>query len=504
MPADYELSPHLYDEAFEESGAVRPHYAALVDWLDAVDLGRLGADTKRHIRERDVTFGAAPEGFFNLDPVPRLLTAGEWATLSRGVLQRAEALDRFMADVYGGREIISAGVVPARVIEGSAHYEPAMREAVAPRTWITVIGFDVVRGPDGRFRVLEDQIRMPSGIAYAAAAREALDELLPERLCEPVAIDQAFERLGRALRAAAPVDVDDPTVVLLGEGPAAAGWYEHARIGRELGIPVVALTDLEPTGDALLARIDGERVEVDVVYQRTDEDRFTDAAGEPTALGRVLLEPCRDGRVACVDAPGAGLGDDKLVHAYVEEMIRFYLGQDPVLESVTTYDLGDPQILERALMRLDDVVIKPRGEMGGEGVVIFAEAGEDERRIGARRARARPGRADRPAARRPLAPSDDLRRPTRAAPRRLPSLCPAVGRRRVGAAGRPQQGRARARLVDRQQRPGRRRQGHLGPGRAGHLIHLATWNQVGECRIRRGLTHGALVDRRGEAARMIG
>jgi carboxylate-amine ligase len=376
----YELSPEIYDEAFEEGGAVRPHYAALVDWLDRIDLGRLAADTKRHIRDRNVTFGAAPEGFFNLDPVPRLITADEWSTLSRGVLQRAEALDRFMADVYGEREIIAAGLVPAPVIEASTHYEPAMRDAVAPPTWITVIGFDVVRAPDGRFRVLEDQIRMPSGIAYAAAAREALEELLPERLYDPAPIDRAFERLGRALRAAAPAGVEDPTVVLLGEGSAAAGWYEHERIGRELGIPVVALADLEPTSDALLARVDGGRVEVDVIYQRTDEDRFTDAAGEPTALGRVLLEPCRDGQVTCVDAPGAGLGDDKLVHAYVEEMIRFYLGEEPLLESVTTYDLGDPAILERALARLDDVVIKPRGEMGGEGVVVFSEASDRERK----------------------------------------------------------------------------------------------------------------------------
>jgi hypothetical protein len=152
MGTDYELSPEIYDEAFEEGGAVRPHYAALVDWLDRIDLGRLAADTKRHIRDRNVTFGAAPEGFFNLDPVPRLITADEWSTLSRGVLQRADALDRFMADVYGEREIIAAGVVPARVIEASTHYEPAMRDAVAPPTWITVIGFDVVRAPDGRRR----------------------------------------------------------------------------------------------------------------------------------------------------------------------------------------------------------------------------------------------------------------------------------------------------------------------------------------------------------------
>jgi uncharacterized circularly permuted ATP-grasp superfamily protein len=314
--------------------------------------------------------------------VPRLITAAEWRTISSGILQRARALDRFAADVYGGREIVAAGIVPERVIEGAADYEPAMRDAPAPKVWVSVVGFDLVRGTDGHFQVLEDNLRMPSGIAYTVAAREALHALLPAGpgLPSPAPVGEAFARIGEALRAAAPDRSDAPSVVLLSEGEEGAGWYEHRRLGEELGIPVLTLTDLERRGDRLVARVDGDGIEVDVVYVRTDEDRLTGAGGEPTELGGLVLEPCRAGWLACVNAPGAGVGDDKLAHAYVEEMIRFYLGEEPILESVTTYDLARPEVRERAMAKLAELVVKPRGEMGGEGVVVFSEASEEERR----------------------------------------------------------------------------------------------------------------------------
>ena len=174
---------------------------------------------------------------------------------------------------------------------------------------------------------------MPSGISYAVAAREQLADL-PALSGDPAPVDGAFERLGAALRAAAPPAADEPTIVLLSTGSAAAGWYEHVRVGRELGSSVVTLADLERDGGEVVRR-EGDRAErVDVVYLRTNEDRFTEAEGGLTAIGELLLEPCVAGRVACVNAPGSGIGDDKLVHAYVEEMIRFYLGEDPVLDSV--------------------------------------------------------------------------------------------------------------------------------------------------------------------------
>ena len=374
----YEISKDIYDEAFEPSGQPRPHYAELLERLTNAPLASLHQRLIQRLRERAVTFGEGPEGLFALDLVPRILTPAEWDRVAAGILQRASALERFAADVYGERKIVAAGHVPERVIEGSVHLEPAMRHAAPAGSWVTAVGFDLVRSPDGEFRVLEDQIRMPSGLAYAVAARELLDELLPP--ANPLAeIGGCFDRLGEALRAAAPDGSADPTIVLLSEGETAAGWYEHARLARELSIPIVGLEALERRNGEIVARVEGKAMGVDVIYQRTDEDRFTDSAGNPTALGELLLEPCREGRVSCVNTPGSGVGDDKLVHAYVETMIRFYLGEDPLLPSVTTYDLGEPDARERAMASLDDLVVKPRGKMGGEGVVVWSQASEQER-----------------------------------------------------------------------------------------------------------------------------
>ena len=374
----YEPLPGVFDEAFEGPDVPRAHYEDLLKAVAEAGPQALAADVERSLRREEVTFGASDDGLLALDPVPRLLTAGEWSTIEAAIRQRARALEHFAADVYFEREIVAAGVLPERVIEGSEHHEPAMRRAFEPPMWVSVVGFDLVRGPDGRFQVLEDQVRMPSGLSYAVAAREQLGDL-PALSGDPAPVDGAFERLGAALRAAAPPAADEPTIVLLSTGSAAAGWYEHVRVGRELGIHVVTLADLERRGGEVVRR-EGDRAErVDVVYLRTNEDRFTEAEGGLTAIGELLLEPCVAGRVACVNAPGSGIADDKLVHAYVEEMIRFYLGEDPLLDSVRTYDLGIDSQREAALEAPEDMVFKPRGKMGGEGVVVWSGADGDAR-----------------------------------------------------------------------------------------------------------------------------
>jgi uncharacterized circularly permuted ATP-grasp superfamily protein len=383
-----ERAEAAYDEAFRPDGRPRPGYRELLAQLEAREAERLGQRLKRRLRERGVTFGAADDGIFALDPVPRVLTAAEWEPLAAGIAQRARALESLARDAYGERDAVAAGVLPARVLSGAPHSEPAMVEA-AVRRWIAVVGFDLVRGPDGRFRVLEDQVRMPSGLAYAVAAREELAALLPEP-ADLRPVSHAFRLLAAALRDAAPDGAGDPSVVVLAEGPGAAAWYEHERLGRELGAPVVTLDDLERRRGRVVARRDRELLPVDVVYQRTEQDRFSDEQGRPTALGEALLEPCRTGRLACVNAAGSGLCDDKVVHAYIPELIRFYLGQEPLLESVRSYDLGADRAREEALGRLDELVIKPRGEMGGADVVIWSDADERLRRPTLERLRSEP------------------------------------------------------------------------------------------------------------------
>jgi uncharacterized circularly permuted ATP-grasp superfamily protein len=305
------------------------------------------------------------------------VTGEEWNTLAAGLEQRLRALNAFVCDAYGERGIVQEGVMPADVIDGAEGFEPDLRGAlpggVAP---IGVAGFDLVRDSDGVVRVLEDNARTPSGFTYAVAARLAVQAELPPSIPQPAELhDPLREALLGCLRDAAPEGADDPYVVVLSDGPGGSAWYEHAQAARLIGAPVATLEDLERVGDRLFVRLDdGSRRLVDVVYRRCDDDRLRDQHGALTPVAEALLEPWRGGRIAVVNAFGTGVADDKLVHAYVEEMVRFYLGEEPVLPNVPTHELGRPDVLQRVLADLEHHVVKPRMGHGGEGVLICAHA----------------------------------------------------------------------------------------------------------------------------------
>jgi uncharacterized circularly permuted ATP-grasp superfamily protein len=333
--------------------------------------------------KRGVSFKSA-EGSaqaFRIDPIPRVIDAREWSELSAGVAQRVRALELFVRDIYSKRRIVAAGILPAAALDSAQHYEReliGMGERIG--SWITVAGLDVVRDSDGSFKVLEDNLRTPSGIAYAVATREVLGEHLPPPAELHVrSLDTAFQTLGEGLRAAAPAAAgEEPTVVLLSDGQLNSAFYEHATIAAYLGLPLVLLDQLTVRSGRLYARLpDGERA-VDVVYRRTDEDRLRDARGEPTPIARLLLDPILADTLACVNAFGAGVADDKLMHAYVERMVRFYLGEEPILKSVPTYDPTQPGVLEMVLERIGELVIKPRTGHGGHGVVIGPHAKRED------------------------------------------------------------------------------------------------------------------------------
>jgi uncharacterized circularly permuted ATP-grasp superfamily protein len=346
------------------------------------DLGELSAAVARDTHRRGVSFESTDGAQdFRIDPIPRVIDAAEWDVLSRGVAQRVRALELFVTDVYGDRRIVQAGVVPAGNLDSARHYEPALRgmgEQIG--SWITVAGLDVVRDSDGSFKVLEDNLRTPSGIAYAVATREVLGGHLPPPAGLHVrSLDNAFETLGEGLRAAAPRTApEQPTVVLLSDGKLNSAFYEHATIAAHLSVPLVLAGQLSVRRGRLFAQLsDGERT-VDVVYRRTDEDRLTDDHSRPTRIAELLLEPVLKGTLACVNAFGTGVADDKLLHAYVEEMVRFYLGEEPILKSVPTYDPTQPGVLEMVLERIDELVIKPRTGHGGYGVVIGPHAQKED------------------------------------------------------------------------------------------------------------------------------
>ena len=301
---------------------------------------------------------------FPLDPVPRVLPAEEWDELKVGLAQRVKALNAFVADAYGPRRIVQAGVLPLRVIETADHYEPAMRGVEPPGgLWIGVAGLDLVRDPSGELLVLEDNLMTPSGFGYAAAARDAVLGALTLDDERPRGYDELPDLLAGALRAGAARE-DDPYLVVLSEGPENGAYWEHAWAAERIGAPIVRPDELRLDGDHVLH---GERV-VDGVYRRSDADMLH------TEVGALLGPAARAGTIGVINAFGTGVGDDKLAHAYVEDMIRFYLGEEPRVGSVPTLDLARRDHLERALDTFDQLVVKPRAGHGGIGVVVCPHA----------------------------------------------------------------------------------------------------------------------------------
>ena len=327
-----------------------------------------------------------------MDPVPRVIDCGEWTATSAGLTQRARALAAFLSDVYGERRIVAAGVIPERVIESSAYYEPDARGLqVRPEGFLA--GLDLVRGDDGELKVLEDNTRTPSGLAYAIGARRAVDRALGGGLAPAARLDaeDSYPLLASALVRCAPAAATDPYVVLVSDGPGNSAWHEHRELSANTGLPLATPADLSVQGDRLHVVVDGGPPHpVDVVYRRTDEDRLRDGHGRPTWLSELLLPGVRAGTLTVVNPPGSGVADDKLVHAYVEAMVRFYLSEEPLLRSVRTYDLGDREQRDAALEQLGELVVKPRDGYGGEGVVLCPRCSSQELRDTERMVRERP------------------------------------------------------------------------------------------------------------------
>jgi uncharacterized circularly permuted ATP-grasp superfamily protein len=381
----------MYDEAYARPGVARPQYADLLRVLEHSDLSELERRAAEWLAARGVTFGSTRgDESFTVDPVPRVLTAAEWSELEAGLVQRVLALNAFVRDIHGPRRIIEDGVVPAAIVAFADHHEPAMAGlAEHGANPIAVAGLDVVRDADGRFVVLEDNLRTPSGLAYAVVARRAVETILPAH--PPLRdLEPGFDLLGAALRAAAPEGVDEPSIVQVSDGPSNPAWYEHEIVSERLGLPLVRVADLEVRSGALFARVDGRARRVDVLYRRTNDERLIDEDGRPTALGAAVLEPLRRGLLGCANAFGAGVADDKLAHAYVEGMIGYYLGEEPLLRSVPTYDLADDGVRADVLSRIDEVVIKPRSASGGQGVLVGPHARPEDRERTARAVAADP------------------------------------------------------------------------------------------------------------------
>jgi uncharacterized circularly permuted ATP-grasp superfamily protein len=358
-PAGTGYRSPTYDDAVEPDGRVRPPARAVMDAVAQADLAALGERVRAEVDALGIRFESVDgDDAWHVDPVPRVIAGDEWDALAAGLAQRVRALNAFVADVYGDRRIVAEGVLPARVLETADHLEPAMAGYRPPNdVWVGIAGLDVVRDERGEWMVLEDNLRTPSGIGYWAAAREAI---MRELDVPDAALPRPLDGLADALRRV----LGPGEVVVLTDGPDNSAYWEHDWLAKCLGVALVTRGDLAAR-DGRLWRGD---TAIDAVYRRTNDDEVD------SEVGRLLHPVLTAGGVRMVNCFGTGIADDKLAHAYVHDMIRFYLGEEPALEQVETFDLGEHATLERALDVFDELVIKDRGSYGGLGVVVCPHA----------------------------------------------------------------------------------------------------------------------------------
>ncbi|HUR78507.1 MAG TPA: circularly permuted type 2 ATP-grasp protein [Acidimicrobiales bacterium] len=382
----YELDL-AFDEMFGREDAPRGSYAALYETLRVLtndEFAERCATRDRSFRDQGITFSlSGEERPFPLDLVPRVIAADEWAMIERGVAQRVRALESFLADVYGAGECFEAGIIPRKLVYSSSHFHRWAVGINPPNgVRVHVSGIDLIRDDHGTFRVLEDNLRTPSGISYVVENRRAMSQVFPELFAShrvlPVATYPA--RLLEALRAAAPGGVDNPTVVVLTPGMYNAAYFEHSFLARQMGVELVEGRDLVCRNNIVRMRTTTGERRVHVIYRRIDDD-FLDPVHfrADSALGIAgLLNAARAGEVTIANAVGNGVADDKLVYSYVPDLTRYYLGEEPILPNVHTYRLDDPEVRSHVLARLDQLVLKPVDASGGYGLVIGPQASEHQ------------------------------------------------------------------------------------------------------------------------------
>ena len=398
---DYELEQRVYDEMFTAPGRPRPHCHALIEALSelpADELGNLQQRVNRALLHEGITFTVygddeSIERVFPVDCVPRLVLARDWEHIERGLVQRVRALNLFLADVYGRGSIVRDGVIPEDLVRGCPNYRPEMEGVKVPLdAYVSVCGTDIVRTRDG-FMVLEDNLRVPSGVSYMLACRQAIRRAWPRvfRGYRVRPVEQYGTELLRVLRSLSP-NRESPSIALLTPGIYNSAYYEHAFLASEMGIELVRGDDLIVAGDRLHMRTTRGLLPVDVLYRRLDDDFIDPRAFRADSVLGVpgLFDVYRKGNLAMANAPGTGVADDKAVYAYVPRIIRYYLGEEPILLNVKTHLCREPEGLAYTLEHLDELVVKAVGESGGYDMLVGVHASRSEREAFAGRIRANP------------------------------------------------------------------------------------------------------------------
>jgi uncharacterized circularly permuted ATP-grasp superfamily protein len=382
-----------------DAGDVRKHYEAYARWLQAQDPQMMASrreEAEMIFRRVGITFavygdkdedGSGTERLIPFDLIPRVIAAQEWKGMEAGLVQRVTALNRFIHDVYHDQEILKAGVIPREQIENNAQFRPEMVGVDVPNNiYSHISGIDIVRAPDsagnGEYYVLEDNLRVPSGVSYMLEDRKMMMRLFPELFSQHRVAPVAHypDLLLETLRASSPATTAEPTVVVLTPGMYNSAYFEHAFLAQQMGVELVEGQDLFVKDKFVYMRTTRGPKRVDVIYRRVDDDFLDPNVFRPTStLGCAgLMEAYKAGHVAICNAVGTGVADDKSIYPYVPDMIKFYLGEEPVLKNVPTYQCRKPGDLQYTLANLKDLVVKEVHGAGGYGMLVGPASNKEE------------------------------------------------------------------------------------------------------------------------------
>ena len=382
-----------------DAGEVREHYLAYARWLQAQDSQAMAArreEAEMIFRRVGITFavygdkdedGAGTERLIPFDLIPRVIAAQEWHSMEAGLVQRVTALNRFIHDVYHDQDILKAGVVPREQIERNAQFRPEMVGVNVPnQIYSHISGIDIVRAPDaqgkGEYYVLEDNLRVPSGVSYMLEDRKMMMRLFPELFSQHRVAPVAHypDLLLETLRASSPATTAEPTVVVLTPGMYNSAYFEHAFLAQQMGVELVEGQDLFVKDQFVYMRTTRGPQRVDVIYRRVDDDFLDPQVFRPTStLGCAgLMDAYQAGHVAICNAVGTGVADDKSIYPYVPDMIQFYLGEEPILKNVPTFQCRKPDDLKYTLANLKDLVVKEVHGAGGYGMLVGPSASQAE------------------------------------------------------------------------------------------------------------------------------
>ena len=380
-----------YDEMTARSGTDRAHYRRYAEWLarqPAAHLAQKRAEADALFHRVGITFAVygqeeGTERLIPFDIVPRVLPSDEWLKLQRGLQQRVKALNAFIHDIYHGQAILDAGIIPPEQVLCNPQYRPEMQGVEVPGgIYAHIAGIDIVRDDEGEFRVLEDNLRVPSGVSYMLENRKMMMRLFPELFSSHrvAPVDHYPDVLLENLRSVAPTGVTDPTVALLTPGANNSAYFEHAFLAQQMGIELVEGQDLFVRDESVYMRTTQGPQRVDVIYRRIDDDFLDPLVFRPDSMLGVpgLLAAYRSGRITIANAIGTGVADDKSIYPFVPDMIRFYLSEAPIIANVHTWQLRRRDDLEYVLAHLPELVVKEVHGAGGYGMLIGPAASKAE------------------------------------------------------------------------------------------------------------------------------